>query len=134
MRRVYIAIFCVLGLLVVFYPLTVNGGQLAGVWAFDVEATVALMRESGNLPAPLAEVRARLERTNVTIDVMQKRFLVSEEGREKESGAITMISEQGGVLTLHKKGKPGGQFRFLDDGRLEGIENGKAVFVLKRVR
>ena len=132
MRRLYIVMFCFLGVLVVLYPVTVNGGSpLNGAWTFDVEATLALMREAGGLPAPPREVKARLARTRVSIDIMHKRVLVTEEGVARESRAIRAVSEAGGVLTLHHP-QTDGQFRFLDDGRLLGLKNGTPAFVLRR--
>lgn len=134
MRTVYIAIFCVLGILVIFYPLEASGEEdIDGVWAFDVTPTVALMREGGGLPAPLPDIEKTLSRTRITIDGMHKVFRVTEAGKEMEKSMLVMISRRGDVITLHRRQKAEAQFRFLEDGRLMGLEGGKPAFVLRRV-
>ena len=106
--------------------------DLNGVWTFDAPATLELMREAGDLPASVNEVRARLGQMRVTIDTMGKVFRVTENGKERENNPIVMISEKGGIITLHRQKKSGDQYRLLPDGRLQGLENGIPAFVLKR--
>ncbi len=133
MRKLCRAIACVSGAFLAFYPVSAMGGEpVDGVWRFDVAATVALMRESGDLPAPLPEIEARLGRTRVTIDSMRKVFLVTEDGKERERNTLFMVSEREGVITLHRKHKADARYRFLEDGCLMGLEDDKPAFVLRR--